>query len=280
MREILAHTLAAIQRRSGGGVDLGGVGGVGELGVDAVHQLARGVQQRPAGREGGPRVVDEHVARVHVHRGKDEFRGRLVGRLGAVHVGVARGFPGDAALHRRGHRCVDQRAGAHVQHGVRAVDLEHGAHVAVGIALRGDEHRIGVHLQREIQHPLPRRVHRLQVQQVQRRLHRRLVVVARVVGDAQPQDRLPWRSARALAAATARRWHGASTSSARTAKLPTRRAANSRTPQRPRSRPCARTPWLGSPRPLASSPPRGEGAKRLRGEPITPPRSAWPRPYG
>ena len=185
VRKVLAHAVAQLQRLQHRRAHVGDVGVVLEVGMDPLHQLVRGLQQRPARHEAGPRVGNEILVPRHVLRGEDELRGRVVRRAAVVAQALAHFFPGQPALrgHRRGSGHCAFRDNLELV--VPRSKAEEGARVAVNIQRFALPRRGGQDGELVRKQPLPARVRGLEVRHVLRRLHGRRIVVACFVDDVQ-----------------------------------------------------------------------------------------------
>ena len=91
--EVLAHPFALRQRFERRCCDLGAFALVGEVVMDAVHQIQRGREQAGTRRETGAGIGREFGLAGRVRRSKDEFRRGVVYPVGAVAKKFSHQFP-------------------------------------------------------------------------------------------------------------------------------------------------------------------------------------------
>ena len=183
--KVLAHALTLGQRLQGRGVHLGALALVGEVGVDALHQVLRGGQQRGAGGKTGAGVGGKVGVTRHKGRGKHKFAGGIKARAGYITHQLTGALPGDGAVWQRprlgGHHTVRH----HLQRAVRALQGEKAAAVAKHIKRQAALRRQGADAEGVFQQLLVGAAQRLQVGHVLRGLYGGHIVVTRFVGDLQ-----------------------------------------------------------------------------------------------
>ncbi|SCC91630.1 hypothetical protein THIX_10671 [Thiomonas sp. X19] len=186
MGVVLADAVAQFQGLRRAGVGLGAFGVVGEIGVDAVHQVQRAFEQRAARGEAGRGVGGGLGEQRREMAAEAELGLRHEGLAGAVEQQVAHVAPGGAGGEvGRGRRLHPHQAdGVDAQGVVRGVEGEQAAGVAehvvafAGVVGRGPDDAF-------VQHALLRGfVTRAQVGEVMSQFHRRLVGVGGEVFDA------------------------------------------------------------------------------------------------
>ena len=183
--KVLAHALALGQGLQRGGVDLGALAGVAEVAVDAPHQVCRGGLQGPSGREAFVGIAREFGVPGRLERRQGKLRRRVAGlALGVAHL-RAHGFPGLAAGQGFGGLGLHGAARGHAQLLVRRLQREMREVVAVEVGALAALARGRGDVDPVLQHGLPGGGARAQAQHMVRRLHRRPVVVAGLVGDVQ-----------------------------------------------------------------------------------------------
>ena len=185
MGEILAHALALRQCLKRRRIHLGALALVGEVAVNAVHQVDGRRQQTDACAETGPGIGGKFGVSRHHGRGKNKFVGSLKTGMGLVTKVLAHRVPAELAARQmhglREHLAVCQ----HPQLGVRDLQREETAAVAKNVPGGIDLGRLRAYLQTMAQQGLGGAVQRGQIGHVLRCLHRGLVVVHRLVGDLQ-----------------------------------------------------------------------------------------------
>ncbi|MNN25031.1 hypothetical protein D3C81_1384860 [compost metagenome] len=215
--EVLAHAAAQREGLQRGCVDLGNLGVILEIGVDAVHQVDGAGHHAHPGREAAPGVVAQVRVQRHIGRGEDEL-GLGVERLAGAVAQPLRGLlprraagrvePGPARRQRdRAGRGQLHGLVRHVEHEMQHVVAEGiGAHVLV----RG--RRIDVGAVRA--HGLPRVGRRRDHGALLRVLHGPGVLVGGDVVHAQGGRRLGRRGGRGLGGGHWIHAHGRSVSGA------------------------------------------------------------------
>ena len=153
--------------------------------MDARHQVASGVDQRPSRRKTGPGVGRELFGTRHVVRSKHEFGCSVPRRAGVKAEALANRFPGQAAFGHGGRVGAHLADGDHPQRRVRCLQREERSLVAIHIGRPAALRRCWKDVQPVAEQLLAGRVHRLQVHHVLGGLNGRRVVVAGFVGDAK-----------------------------------------------------------------------------------------------
>ena len=190
--KVLADALALCQRLQRRGVDLRALALVGEVVVDALHQVTRCRHQRHTRRKAWPGVSGEFRVARGVGRRKNELRSSVKRFIGAVTKALTHLLPRPSAVWLVSDLGGHQAARNHFQLGVCGLQRKENACVAVHVhrgnllcGCWGDIQAVADQL-------LADSVERLQVGNMLCNVHRWHVVVAGFVRDAQLHG--DWRS--------------------------------------------------------------------------------------
>ncbi len=185
MGEVLAHPSTEAEGLVRPGADVGGLGVVGELRVDAGHQVCGRLDHRASRREAPTGVLGD-LRDQGRPRGGVEVRGRSMGvehraAQGAGAHPLPRRVAGQG-LHRRGMD-IDRRARFDDQSLVGRIDHHGGGGLTERAGALVRLHRGGRHTQGAMHDRLARRAGRRQPQHAAGELDLRLVAVGRAVPD-------------------------------------------------------------------------------------------------
>ena len=119
MGKVLAHAFALRQRLQRRGIHLGAQALVGEVAVNAVHQVQRTQQQALAWRKAGACVAGKVVVVRRHAGGKNKFVGRIKLCACVIAKALAHHLPGHQVVRQVAGLGVDLAGGHHAQAPVR-----------------------------------------------------------------------------------------------------------------------------------------------------------------